>query len=205
MLTRSAINTADHLRVVSCNILDVPLLSIFSGTASRYLTVWLRWCRCYHAESPQPRSLSSPGPDENPKAPPRPAVGTAGAVLVKPVASFKRICLRNGTLSRCCQDLCVRWSGCNKRKRMLYVVRATWSGSGQPGQVRRTGGGEGEQWGEGSDAQGHVTEQPLLGAAAVAVSQGGDHLVLLGRHVQALVAVHVKQRESLYVETDTSS
>lgn len=50
---------------------------------------------------------------------------------------------------------------------------------------------------EGSDAQGHVAEQPLLRAAAVAVSQGGDHLVLLGRHVQTLVAVDVQQGESL--------
>lgn len=48
-----------------------------------------------------------------------------------------------------------------------------------------------------SDAQGHVTEQPLLGAAVVAVSQGGHHLVLLRRHVQTLVAVHMQQGESL--------
>lgn len=48
-----------------------------------------------------------------------------------------------------------------------------------------------------SDAKGHVSEQPLLGAAAAAVSQGGDHLVLLRRHVQALVAVHVQQGQSL--------
>lgn len=58
-----------------------------------------------------------------------------------------------------------------------------------------------EQWGEtcegGSDAQGHVAEQPLLSAAAVAVSQGGDHLVLLRRHVQTLVAVHVQQGKAL--------
>lgn len=51
--------------------------------------------------------------------------------------------------------------------------------------------------GEGSDTQGHVTEQPLLGAAVVAVSQGGHHLVLLRRHVQTLVAVHMQQGEPL--------
>lgn len=45
------------------------------------------------------------------------------------------------------------------------------------------GGGGGGLPGEGSDTQGHVTEQPLLRAAAVAVSQGRDHLVLLGWHV----------------------
>lgn len=61
--------------------------------------------------------------------------------------------------------------------------------------MRVVGGGRGE--GEGSDAQGHVTEQPLLRAAVVAVSQGGHHLVLLRRHVQTLVAVHVQQCESL--------
>lgn len=70
-------------------------------------------------------------------------------------------------------------------------VRATWWGRGEPGQAGR------EPRGTGSDAQGHVAEQPLLGPAAVAVSQGGDHLVLLRRHVQALVAVHVKECESL--------
>lgn len=50
---------------------------------------------------------------------------------------------------------------------------------------------------EGSNAQGHVSQQPLLRAAAVAVSQGGDHLVLLRRHVQTLVAVHMQQGEPL--------
>lgn len=66
-----------------------------------------------------------------------------------------------------------------------------WTGSGDSG-----GGGVG--WGvRGSDAQGHVTEQPLLRAAVVAVSQGGHHLVLLRRHVQTLVAVHMQQSESL--------
>lgn len=76
-------------------------------------------------------------------------------------------------------------------------VRATWWGRGPPGQAGR------ESWGTGSDAQGHVAEQPLLGPAAVAVSQGGDHLVLLRRHVQALVAVHVKERESLKEKNKT--
>lgn len=49
----------------------------------------------------------------------------------------------------------------------------------------------------GSGAQGHVTEQPLLGAAVVAVSEGGDQLVFFSRHVQTLVAVHVQQGEPL--------
>lgn len=51
-----------------------------------------------------------------------------------------------------------------------------------------------------SDAQSHVTKQPLLRAAAVAVSQGRDHLVLLRWHVQTLVAVHMHQGESLEKE-----
>lgn len=50
---------------------------------------------------------------------------------------------------------------------------------------------------EGSDAQGHVTKQPLLGAATAAVSQGGGHLVLLRWHVQTLVAINVEQCEVL--------
>lgn len=49
----------------------------------------------------------------------------------------------------------------------------------------------------GSDAQGHVTEQPLLRAAVVALSEGGNHLVVLRGHVQTLVAVHVQQGEPL--------
>lgn len=68
-----------------------------------------------------------------------------------------------------------------------------WLGRGQSGWG---GGGRGE----GSDAQGHVTEQPLLRAAVVAVSQGGHHLVLFRRHVQTLVAVHMQQGESLEKE-----
>ncbi len=51
-----------------------------------------------------------------------------------------------------------------------------------------------------SDTQGHVTEQPLLRAAVVAVSQGGHHLVLFRRHVQTLVAVHMQQGEFLMRE-----
>lgn len=52
-----------------------------------------------------------------------------------------------------------------------------------PMKVWRTEAASLEDRGEGSDAQGHVAEQPLLGAAAGAVSQGGDHLVFLRWHV----------------------
>lgn len=73
-----------------------------------------------------------------------------------------------------------------------------WAGEGQ---------GEGQVGGGRSDAEGHVAEQPLLRAAVVAVSQRGHHLVLLGRHVQALVAVDVQQRQSLHrpAQTHTQS
>lgn len=48
-----------------------------------------------------------------------------------------------------------------------------------------------------SERQCHVAEEPLLGAAACAVSQGGHHLVLLSRHVQTLVTVDMQQGQPL--------
>lgn len=82
-------------------------------------------------------------------------------------------------------------------------VRATrWWRRERSGVVRKRESAGGGGWGGGglgwgSDAQGHVAEQPLLRAAVVAVSEGGNHLVLLRRHVQTLVAVHVQQGEPL--------
>lgn len=90
-----------------------------------------------------------------------------------------------------------------RRLQSLYPVQAdaetdvgaTRRCCGAAGSLRWRAPAAGPRWR--SDAQGHVTEQPLLRAAVVAVSEGGDHLVLLRRHVQTLVAVHVQQGEPL--------
>lgn len=100
-------------------------------------------------------------------------------------------------ISCCCMDPRDHRPSWNRKKCMLLVSGATWWPRAQPGRVWIMT----EWWRahgvEGSDAEGHVTEQPLLRAAVIAVSEGGDRLVLLRRHVQTLVAVHMQKCESL--------
>lgn len=78
---------------------------------------------------------------------------------------------------------------------MPHEATSTWWWCGDPGSWRSAAPAVGPRGG--SDAQGHVTEQPLLGAAVVALSEGGNQLVFFWRHVQTLVAVHVQQGEPL--------
>lgn len=98
------------------------------------------------------------------------------------------------------------------KSHLVSVAHGAKAGRDESGGGKGLGeGGRGLGWvgrvggGGRSDAEGHVAEQPLLRAAVVAVSQRGHHLVLLGRHVQALVAVDVQQRQSLHrpAQTDT--
>lgn len=93
------------------------------------------------------------------------------------------------------------------KSHLVSVAHGARAGRDESGRGKGVGGGGWVGFGGGgrSDAEGHVAEQPLLRAAVVAVSQRGHHLVLLGRHVQALVAVDVQQRQSLHrpAQTDT--